>query len=67
MASELDDALDFLKRAINKSASARGDLNDMSRIVLSMKREIPIDGLKKAWDHLGDALSLMERWALDAK
>lgn len=67
MASELDDALDFLKRAINKSASARGDLNDMSRIVLSMKRDLPINGLKKAWDHIGEAIVLMERWALDNK
>ena len=67
MASDIDDALDFLKRAINKTTSARGDLNDMSRIVLSGDRDLSFNALKKAWDHLGEALALMQRWALDNK
>ena len=67
MASDLTDAMDFLKRAINKTTMARVDLNDMSRIVLASERDMSFNGLKKAWDHLGEALSLMQRWALDNK
>lgn len=67
MASTQDDALDFLKRAINKVSDARSNLNDMSAIVLGNAEYPSINGLKKAWDHLGEALSLMQRWSLDAK
>lgn len=58
-------ALDFLKRAINKVKDARSNLNDMSTIMIDA--EIPSGSLKKAWDHLGEALSAMQRWALDNK
>ena len=67
MERDLTDAMDFLKRAINKTTMARADLNDMSRIVLASEHDMSFNGLKKAWDHLGEALALMQRWALDNK